>query len=118
MINLLPSETKQAYQYARRNRTLVRWSTACLFTLIGGALLAGGGYLYLNRSIDSTTQQIASTNKQLQDQKLSSVQKQVTDISNNLKLAVQVLSQEVLFSKLLRQLASVTPSNASLTNLA
>jgi len=118
MINLLPPETKAAYRYARRNYVLLRWCTACLITLIGGALLAGGGYLYLNRSINSTTQQIADTNKQLQTQHLASVQKQVGTISNNLKLVAQVLSQEILFSKLLKQLASVTPNNAILTNLA
>ncbi len=117
MINLLPPTTKHTYHYARRNRTLLRWSMACLFSLVGATLLAGGGYVYLNQSIHSTTQQIASTNKQLQAQHLSEVQKQVTTISNNLKLTVQVLSQEVLFSKLLKQLASVTPSDAVLTNL-
>ncbi len=118
MINLLPPETKSAYYYARRNRTLLRWVFACIFCLAGGVLLAGGGYLYLNRSITDTNQQIAYSNHQLQAQHLSSVQKQVTTISNNLKLTVQVLSQEILFSKLLKQLASVTPSNAILTNLS
>ena len=118
MINLLPPETKNAYYYARRNRTLLRWVSACVFCLAGGVLLAGGGYLYLNRSITDTNRQIAYSNHQLQVQNLSSVQKQVTTISNNLKLTVQVLSQEILFSKLLKQLASVTPSNAILTNLS
>jgi Tfp pilus assembly protein PilN len=42
----------------------------------------------------------------------------VTGISNNLKLADQVLSKEILFSKLLRQLATVTPSGALLTNIS
>lgn len=118
MINLLPPETKATYRYAQRNRILLRWVTVCVFTLLGGALLAGGGYLYLNQSITTTNQQIADTNKQLEQQNLASVQKQVTSISNNLKLVVQVLSQEILFSKLLKQLASVTPSNAALTNLS
>jgi len=118
MINLLPPETKEAYRYARHNRMLARWATACVLSLAGGALLAAGGYLYLSRSITTTTQQIASTNHQLQAQNLASVQKQVTTISNNLKLTVQVLSQEILFSKLLKQLASVMPNNAILTNLA
>lgn len=118
MINLLPPETKETYRYARRNRTLLRWTTACVLSIAGGALLAGGGYLYLNKSISDTNQQIANSNQQLQDQNLASVQKQVTSISNNLKLTVQVLSQEILFSKLLKQLASVTPSNAILTNLS
>lgn len=118
MINLLPPETKDAYRYARRNRTLMHWAVACLLSLAGGILLAGGGYLYLNQSITETNQRIDSTNKQLAAENLASVQRQVTTISNNLKLTVQVLSQEILFSKLLKQLASVTPNNAVLTNLA
>jgi len=118
MINLLPPDTKATYRYAQRNRTLLRWCTACLIALVGGILIASGGYLYLNHSINSTTQQIADTNKQLQTQHLASVQKQVGTISNNLKLVVQVLSQEILFSKLLKQLASVTPNNTILTSLA
>lgn len=118
MINLLPPETKQTYRYARRNRTLAHWVTAFALTLVGGALLAGGGYMYLNQSIKNTNQQISDSNAQLAKQNLSGVQKQVTTISNNLKLAVQVLSKEILFSKLLKQLAAVTPNDAVLTNLA
>ena len=117
MINLLPPETKEMYRYARRNRKLVRWVTACAFWLVGGLVLAAGGYLYLNKAIADTTKQITATNSQLQEQNLTTVQKEVTDISNNLKLAVQVLSQQVLFSELLDRLAKVTPSNAVLTNL-
>jgi Tfp pilus assembly protein PilN len=118
MINLLPHETKQAYRYAHRNRTLVHWVTAFALTLAGGILLAGGGYMYLNQSINNTSQQITDSNQQLAKQNLGAVQKQVTSISNNLKLAVQVLSKEILFSKLLKQLASVTPNDAILTNLS
>jgi Tfp pilus assembly protein PilN len=118
MINLLPPETKNTYRYARYNRTLLRWIMACAFSLAGGLLLAGGGYLYLNRAITDTNKQISTISGQLQAQNLPGVQKQVRSISNNLKLVVQVLSQEVLFSKLLKQLGSVTPSNTILTNLA
>lgn len=117
MINLLPPQTKQAYGYARRNRILLRWCITSVFCIAGGILLAAGGYLYLNDAISSTRQQIASSNEQLQAQDMPKVQKDVTEISNNVKLAVDVLSQEVLFSELLQRLATVTPSNAVLTNL-
>lgn len=118
MINLLPPELKETYTYGRRNRALARWLVTMVFCLVGAALLTAGGYLYLNQSISSTTQQVADANKQLQSENQGSVQTQVTDISNNLKLAVQVLSKEILFSKLLKQLAAVTPSGAILTNLS
>jgi Tfp pilus assembly protein PilN len=118
MINLLPPELKETYTYGRRNRALARWISTMALCLVGAVLLTAGGYLYLNQSIDSTNQQIADVNRQLQSENQSKVQAQVTDISNNLKLAVQVLSKEILFSKLLKQLAAVTPNGAVLTNLS
>ncbi len=118
MINLLPSETKSDYRYARRNHHLARWLTVASLCLFGGVLLTTGGYLYLTQSIHATNKQISDSNQLLKLQNLDTTQKQVTTISNNLKLTVQVLSKEVLFSELLKQLASVMPSDAILTNLA
>lgn len=118
MINLLPPDLKETYRYGRRNRALAHWLTTMSLCLAGAVVLAGGGYIYLNMSIHSTQQQITDTQKQLQSADQASIQKQVTDISNNLKLAVQVLSKEVLFSQLLKQLASVTPNGAILTGLS
>ncbi len=117
MINLLPPDTKSAYRYARSNRVLLRWCITCVLALTGAILITSGGYIYLNQSITNTSKQIADTNKQLKAEHLSSIQKQASTISDNLKLAVRVLSQEVLFSKLLKQLATVMPANAILTNL-
>jgi Tfp pilus assembly protein PilN len=118
MINLLPSDTKQTYHYARRNRVLLHWIYAFIICLVIAGGLVGGGYLYLRQQIHSNEQVIAKTNQQLASQNLNGAQKQVATISSNLKLVVSVLSQEILFSELLKQLASVTPNNVVLTNLA
>lgn len=118
MINLLPPDTKESYHYARRNHHLAHWLTAASFSLLGGILLAAGGYLYLTQTIHNTNQQISDSNRLLKAQNLEQTQKQVTTISDNLKLTVQVLSKEILFSNLLKQLGSVMPSNTILTNLA
>jgi Tfp pilus assembly protein PilN len=118
MINLLPPDTKESYRYARRNRSMLRWVVIMGVSLAGAALLIGGGYVYMNQQLDATTKQIASTNDQLNSQNRDKIQKQVKDISSNLKLVVTVLSKEVLFSQLLKQLASVTPNDVILTNLA
>lgn len=117
MINLLPPDIKENYRYAHRNRVLMRWVTAASFCFLGALLLVGGGYLYLRQSISTTTKQIAASQQELEAQNLTKVQKEVTNISNNLKLVVQVLSKEILFSQLLQHLGAVTPSNAVLTNL-
>lgn len=118
MINLLPPDVKEAYRYARHNRALMKWINATAFGILGALLLTAGGVIYLNRSISDYTAQIAATNQSLHTQNLPAVQKQVTDISNNLKLVVKVLSKEILFSKLLDQLGTAIPKNAVLTDLS
>lgn len=118
MINLLPPETKQAYHYARRNYHLLRWLSVAFAGLVGALLLTAGGAVFLRNQTESYQAQAATTQTQLKAQNLAGVQKQVTEISNNLKLAVQVLSKEVLFSQLLKRLGTITPPNVILTNLA
>lgn len=118
MINLLPPEIKQDYRYARRNRHLLHWAAGFVAAIAGLAVIAAAGLFYLNNSADTYNQQIASTDGQLQSQNLAGVEKQVTDISNNLQLSVQVLSKEVLFSQLLSRLGSVTPPDVILTGLS
>ncbi len=118
MINLLPPDIKKSYRYAHANVKLVRYVIAFTIAFLGLALLSAGGILYLQHSTDNYRQQVAASQASLRQQDQTKVQKQVTEISNNLKLVVQVLSREVLFSKLLTRLGSVMPSNTILTNLS
>ncbi len=118
MINLLPPEFKQDYRYARHNRRLVRWSLAFVLAIVGVAVITGSGLLLMQNSIGTYNKRIDGVQSQLTSQNSTGVQKQVSDISNNLKLMVQVLSKEILFSKLLARLGTTTPSNVILTNLS
>jgi len=118
MINLLPPEVKQNYHYARRNRLLVRWVSGSLLAILGVVIITAAGLFVMNGSIDSYKSRIADTQSQLTSQDIAGTQKQVIDISNNLKLMVKVLSKEILFSKLLNRLGSITPPNVILTNLS
>jgi Tfp pilus assembly protein PilN len=118
VINLLPPEIKQEYRYARHNRQLVHWSTAFLFAIIGVAIITGAGVVIMNNSINSYDTKVADMKSRLSSEDNSGVERQVSDISNNLKLMVDVLSKELLFSKLLEQLGTITPSNVILTSLS
>lgn len=118
MINLLPPDTKQSLLYARRNTILLRWMSALAASIAVLAVVVLGGHLYINHSIANTNKQIADTQEQLKLQKLETTQKRVQDISTSLKLVVQVLSKEVLFSKLLRQIGSAMPDQTILTGLS
>src|SRR5579884_787831 len=107
MINLLPPELASGYRYARRNVVLQKWVLALAVALIG--LLALGTYamLTLHQSTVSYNNQVSSMTKQLSQEHLEATEKKVQDISSSLKLAVQVLSKEVLFSKLIQQIGAV-----------
>lgn len=117
MINLLPPQTKQDMFYGRRNIILRHWVFAFLVALAGACLIIGTGYLYLQRSIDNQTKLIEESKQRLVDQKVDETQKRLGEISANTKLVVQVLSREVLFSKLLRQIGASLPANTSLQEL-
>ncbi len=117
MINLLPPELKNTYRYAHRNVALVRWVVAFGVGLVLFAGFSTAGLIYLKQVDQGYGKTIASKQASLKQQDQAGVEKQIGDISGSLKLAVQVLSKEVLFSKLLAQLATVTPSNTVLTDL-
>ena len=117
MINLLPPDVKSGYIYARRNVILRRWVLMFVAALIGLGALATYGVLTIHQSTTRYSNQITASEDLFRHEKFDETQKQIQDISGSFKLAVQVLSQEVLFSKLLKQVAAIIPANANLTSL-
>lgn len=118
MINLLPPGIKQNIKYARRNTKLLRWSLALGLGIVGSLVVSTFGLFYLQQATDTYSAQVTKTQDELNAQKLPETQKKVEDISGSLKLVVQVLSREILFSKLLKQIGSAVPADASLTGLS
>lgn len=118
MINLLPDTLKENYQYGRRNAILRKWCVAMLFGLLGVGLITFAGYFYMQQTIASYAVKVEESERSLQSQKLVETQKRAQEITNSLKLATDVLSKEVLFSQLLRQIGAVTPPNTVLTDLS
>lgn len=117
MINLLPPEIKTGYSYARRNVALRNWIIALLVALAGVGVLATYGLLNLHTSVVNYNKQVATVQTKLQREHLKQTEQQVQDISASLRLAVQVLSKEVLFSKLISQIGAAMPSGAILASL-
>lgn len=117
MINLLPPELKDQYEYGRRNSSLRRWITALTFGFAGVVVVTFLGLFLMQRSILDYRAKVATTEEQLKTQKLEETRAHAKEITGSIKLAVDVLSREVLFSQLLTQVAKVIPPNASLTDL-
>lgn len=117
MINLLPPDLKSDYRYARRNTKALYLIVVCIVGLVGLAAVTAAGLLYLEQSAKAYTNEAKSLQQRLTEQKQAETEKQVAEVAGNLKLAVDVLSKEVLFSQLLKQLATVVPSNVVLTGI-
>jgi Tfp pilus assembly protein PilN len=117
MINLLPPTLKQDYLYGAKNNTLLHWAVAFAAGLVGLAMIATYGLVTIQGSANSYAGQVATAQQQLAEQNLQGTEKQVKELSADFKLVVQVLSQEVLFSKLLGQIATVIPNNTILSGL-
>lgn len=117
MINLLPPELKQDYGYARRNNSLLRIVMSFGLGIAGLALIVAAGFIYLQQSANTYKAQAETISANLQKQNQEKIETDVAEISNRLKLAVQVLSKEILFSELLKSLAVATPSNVNLSTV-
>ena len=118
MINLLPPDHKEAIIYARRNSKLMGWIFGISLAAFGILVVAGGGLFYLKQDTSSYRKSIEETKTELAAQKEAETLARVSEISGNLKLAVDVLSHEVLFSKLLEQIGEVMPSGTILQDLS
>lgn len=117
MINLLPPDIKQAYRYGHRNVGLLRWviiSGTCFFVI---GLIGSYGWLTMRRAIASSNTEISTIQSNLKTAKLDETNKKIVDISNSFKLVEQVLSQEILFSQLLRRMATALPNGTYLSGL-
>jgi Tfp pilus assembly protein PilN len=117
MINLLPPSTKEGILYARRNSQLRRYCLLIVLVMLGIAVIAVAGGWHISRTQASYEQQLAQSKSVIENRKLGSVQEEAETIAENIKLTINVLSKEVLFSKLLKQIGSVMPANTSLNDL-
>lgn len=118
MINLLSKPLREQYVYARRNTHLRNWIVAFLVVIGGASILTAAGWLYLDYTGNEYEKQISATQKSLEDQQYTLIQKDVKTMSTNLELTVQVLSKQVLFSDMLTQIGALMPKDTRLTTLS
>ena len=118
MINLLPLGVKENITYARRNTLMRKWVFALMIAIFGVLGIITAGQFYLQSSISSYTASVQRGKEELKAQKLEETQAKVQDLTSSLKLVVQVLQREILFSKLIEQTGAALPRGSVLTNLS
>jgi len=116
MINLLDSETQRHYRAARLNLRLRGYFSLLLVTIVIIVGLFASG-VYVTRS-ERTVAESELASGQASVKAYDDVKKQAEDFSANLKIAKSILSQEVLYSDMIVQIAKTLPSSAVLSSLA
>lgn len=118
MINLLPPLTKQDVTLAKRNFKMLKLCIILLCIILGMAMITMGGLFYMEQNKTSIQKQNDKSKLSIEAQNLDDVQKQAEEISGNIKLTTSVLSQQILFSKLIKQVGSAMPANTTLKGLS
>ena len=117
MINLLPPDAKQSLSYARKNTLLLKWMVALAVAIVGVFVIILFGQIYIAQATNRLESEIAQSEENLRERNIDEVQSRVSEISNSLNLVVDVLSEQILFSDLIRSVGSVIPEGAVLTGL-
>lgn len=117
MINLLPPKQKMAYKYASSNSTLRIWMVVIIVATIGIYAIGILGVNILKKSNEEYIHKITVSEATYKQQNLEQTQKQVQEISSNLKLAAKVLGQEMQISTILKQISASIPDKAKLSGL-
>jgi len=118
VINLLPPSYRQTLRLNRLHSVARRWLFIVLLATIGLALVLATGWFYINKQEGDLKQSIATTNAELTAQNLSQVQKDAKTLTNNIKTINEVLSREIRFSDLIKDIGRVMPPGAILSALS
>lgn len=117
MINLLPDVVKEEIVFGRRNLVLRRWILLVFIVVIGVGAMGVIGNMYINKNI-KTMQSVAEiTQARISSQNLESTQNDIKNLSNNFKTVTQLLSKQLLFSKLFVKIGGIIPNGAILSGI-
>lgn len=117
MINLSPNDHKDSIKYARRNSFLFKWLMG-LSVILGLTIVTIlVGQIYLKTETNRYASINTNIKQSLTDKNMEGTLKTVENISSNLKLIDQVLSKQIIFSMLIKQVGAVMPANTVLSDI-
>lgn len=115
MINLLAPESQKLYRAARLNLKLRTYIFILLVALVGVLGIFGAGY-YLTLQERSIAESELQKHQQ-ETKTYQGIRNEAQSFADNLKIAKTILSQEIVYSDLITQVAQALPSSAVLTAL-
>jgi len=117
MINLLPPDVKQEVAYGRKNDILLRWILAIVVVIVGIAVMSLFGQFYITKNVHSQQKVAKLTQERMASQNLEGTKKDLQTLSDNVKTIVQILSKQLLFSKMLTTIGGILPSGTALSDI-
>lgn len=117
MINISPTKRRELYKYSSLNNRLLLWVALLTVAILGLFLVSKITQTSMNHEKQKYAQQIIETNKVYQSENLGATQKNIQSMQNSINLANKVLSQEIRFSEVLKNISSSIPNNAKLSSL-
>ena len=118
MINLLPPEYKEEIEYGRKNHRTLSWATTVAFGILSLLIITFVGKITIQSAKSQAESQKTALEQQMQQVSLSDVEKKYTSFIDTTGSVKKIYSQEVLYSRLIRKLATLLPQDAKLTNIS
>lgn len=117
MINLVSNQRREDLMYARRNTKLLHWIVSIVLVIAGLIVLTAAGYIYSRQSTGRYAADVQASRAILDSDETKQTETRIQDLSSNLNLIIKVLSNQVLFSQLLRQIGSIMPPGTILSSI-
>ncbi len=118
MINLLPQDYKEDQQFGRRNTKVLGWMTTLLFGIAVLGLVTLVGRLTILTAKNQASEQKTTIEAQLSESNTAKVESEYNDYVSGLGNVKKLYQQQVLYSRLIRKLATVLPPGAKLANIS
>lgn len=115
MINLLPPEDKRQLRAARTNVLLIRYNIMLVAAVVFLFAAVGVTYVYLNNT--KNTAQTTINDNQAKVSGYAPVEAEATQFRSNLATAKLILDNQVTYTKIILQIASLMPAGTILQNL-
>jgi hypothetical protein len=117
MINLVPPVYKAEIIYSRKNKKILNWVVSMVFVIVAVVGLAIFGQFYINKNVNNLQKVAGITKERISSQDLESTQKEMEQLSSNFKTIIQLLSKQLLFSKILDKTGSIMPTGTALSGI-
>lgn len=117
MINLLPYDYKEQIQYGRKNKLLVKWSLALGIAMLVIVAVSAAGTLYMYKTTKDYEKTVSQNTASLKEKKLEQDYKAMEQLSKDFKTVVDIASQQLLYSKMLKAIAPLLPADTELNGL-